>query len=321
MKLALGMRDLSEENLQFAVQLGVTHIVAVSPSVGASDGPYYDYERLVQLKTQIEAAGLELGAIQNIPPSWYDKIIYGAPGREEQLDYYCRTVENVGRAGVPILHYNFHAVKVWRTSRHTRGRGGALFTSYDHALMANAPLAGPRPIGDDELWASYECLIRRILPVAESVGLRMALHPDDPPISPIAGAACLFRDVAAFQRALDMVPSPANGLLFCQGCYAEMLGEGVYDAIRHFGRQGKIFYVHFRNVVGRMPRFREAFIDNGDINMLKAMRIYREVGFDGPMIPDHLPHMPGDSDYAHRANAHAVGYMKALMEAAEAMAG
>ena len=321
MKPALGMRDLTEENLQFAAQIGVTHIIAVSPPVAANDGPYYDYERLIQLRTQIEAAGLTLAGIQNIPPAWYHEIIYALPGREEQLDYYCKTVENVGRAGIPILHYNFHAVKVWRTSRHTPGRGGALFTSYDHELMKNAPLAGPRPIADEELWANFEVFIKRIMPVAESVGLKMALHPDDPPISPIAGAACLFRSVDAFQRALDMIPSPSNGLLFCQGCYAEMLGEGVYEAIRHFGRQGKIFYVHFRNVVGRVPRFREAFIDNGDIDMFKAMRIYKEVGFDGPMIPDHLPRIIGDSDYAHRARAHAIGYMRALMQAVEALDG
>ena len=316
MKLALGMHDLCEENLKFARQIGVTHLIVVSPNATV-DGPCYDYERLVQLRSQVEEAGLEVGGIQNMPPAWYDKFRYGLPGRDEQIDRYCKTIENVGRAGIPILHYNFHAVKVWRTSRHTRGRGGALFTSYDHALMENAPLVGPKPLGEDELWEYFEYFITRIMPVAESVGLKMALHPDDPPISPIAGAACLFRSVAAFQRAIDMAPSPSNGLLFCQGCYAEMLGEGVYDAIRHFGSQGKIFYVHFRNVVGKMPKFREAFIDNGDINMLKAMRIYKEVGFDGPMIPDHLPHMDGDSSYAHRARAHAIGYMKALMEAAE----
>lgn len=317
MKLALGMRDITEANLEFAVQIGVTHIVAAAPQNMTVEGPFYDYERLIQLRTQIENAGLELGAIQNLPPAWYHKIVYGLPGREEELDNYCRTIENVGRAGIPILHYNFHAVKVWRTSRHTRGRGGALFTSYDHALMENAPLVGEKAMDDDELWAHFEVFIKRIMPVAESVGVKMALHPDDPPISPIAGCACLFRSVEAFQRAIDMAPSPSNGLLFCQGCYAEMLGEGVYDAIRHFGEQHKIFYVHFRNVVGTMPRFREAFIDNGDIDMLRAMRIYKEVGFDGPMIPDHMPHMPADGPYAERARAHAIGYMRALMQAVE----
>ena len=316
MKLALGMRDLSEENLRFARQIGVTDLVIASPEGLAVEGPFYDYERLVQLRTRVEAADLRLAAVQNIPTDWYDRIRFGLPGRDEQLDCYCRTIINVASAGIPILHYNFHAFRVWRTSRHTRGRGGALFTSYDHALMRNAPSVGEHQVDEDEMWANYEHFLKHIIPVAESVGLKMALHPDDPPISPIAGSACLFRSVEAFQRALDLVPSPSNGLLFCQGCFSEMLGDGVYDAIRHFGRQGKIFYVHFRNTIGRVPKFREAFIDNGEIDMLKAMRTYREVGFDGPMIPDHLPHIVGDSTYTHRARAHAIGYMKALMQAA-----
>jgi mannonate dehydratase len=317
MKLALGMRAVNEENLQFAKQIGVTDLVIAGPDL-AVEGDYYDYARTVQLITRIEAAGLRLAALQNMPHRWYQKIIYGLPGRDEQIENYIRSITNVGKAGVPILHYNFHAVRVWRTSRHTRGRGEALFTSYDHALMENAPLVGPKEIGDEELWANFEYFAGQIIPAAESVGLKMALHPDDPPVSPIAGAACLFRDVDSFQRVLDMVPSPSNGLLFCQGCFTEMVGEGVYDAIRHFGGQGKVFYVHFRNVVGSMPAFREAFIDNGDIDMLKAMKTWKEVGFDGPMIPDHLPHMKGDSDYQHRARAHAIGYMKALMQAVDA---
>lgn len=315
MKLAMGMGDLTEENLQFARQIGVTHLVFTRPRLLAAGGAYYDYMRLVQLRTRVEAAGLKVAAIQNVPSEWYDKIRYGLPGRDEQIANYCRTVTNLGKAGIPILGYNFHAVTVWRTSRHTRGRGDALFTSYDHALMEDAPLIGPKEIGDDELWENYEYFITRVIPVAESVGLKMALHPDDPPISPIAGAACLFRDVDAFQRALDMAPSPSNGLVFCQGCFTEMLGRGVFDAIRHFGNQGKVFYVHFRNVVGSMPRFREAFVDNGDINMFEALKVWKEVGFDGPMIPDHLPRVVGDSEYAHRARAHAIGYMKALMTA------
>ncbi len=319
MKLAEGMARITEENLLFAKQIGVTDIVAINPPAQAADGPYYDYERLVQVKTQIENAGLRMAAIQNIPPAWYNKAIYGLPGRDEQIDYFCRSIINVGKAGIPIMHYNWHPVKVWRTSRHTRDRGGALVTSYDHALMVNAPLAGPKEIGDDELWANFEYFIKRIMPVAESVGLKMALHPDDPPISPIAGAAQLFRDIPAFQRALDMVPSPSNGLLFCQGCFTEMYGQGVFDAIRHFGRQGKVFYVHFRNVAGKMPAFRETFIDTGDINMFEAMKVWKEVGFDGPMIPDHLPHITGDTEDARAARAHAIGYMKALMTAVGAV--
>lgn len=316
MRPALGIHDLSDENLTFAKQIGARDLVVTRPEgVEADDGPYYDYTRLVQLRTRLENAGLRLAAIQNIPTSYYDKILWGLPGRDEQIENYIKTITNVGKAGVPILHYNFHAIRVWRTSRHTRDRGDAHVTSYDHSLMENAP-AERGELGYDELWDNFEYFLRRIMPAAEDVGLKMALHPDDPPVTPIAGAACLFVDVDAFQRVLDMVPSPSNGLLFCNGCYAEMLGTGVYDAIRHFGNQGKIFYVHFRNVSGSSHNFRETFIDTGDIDMLQAMQVYKEVGFDGVMIPDHLPGIVGDSSFRHRSNAYAIGYMRALMHAA-----
>ncbi|GIV78195.1 mannonate dehydratase [Litorilinea aerophila] len=316
MRPALGLHEITEESLQFAKQIGVTDIVAIRPTgLVAADGPYYDYARLVQLRSQIEAAGLRLSAIQNIPTEWYNKIVWNLPGRDEQIDYYCRTIANVGRAGIPILHYNFHALRVWRTSRHTRDRGGALVTSYDHSLMTNAPIIGPRELSEDELWDNFEYFLRRVIPVAEDVGLKMALHPDDPPVSPIGGAACLFVTMESFQRVLDLVPSPSNGLLFCNGCFAEMLGQGLFEAIKHFGKQGKIFYVHFRNIAGSPTNFRETFIDTGDIDMLSAMKAYYEVGFDGPMIPDHLPDIIGDTPFRHIANAYTIGYMRALMKA------
>lgn len=151
------------------------------------------------------------------------------------------------------------------------------------------------------MWEHYECFITRMMPISESVGLKMRLHPSDPPISPIAGRSYLFTDVSVLQRALELVPSPSSGLLFCQGCFTEMLGEGVSDAIRHFGRQVRVFYVHFRSVVGMLPKFRGAFIDNGDIEMLKAMKVWKETGSSGPMIPDHYPRIVADSEEAHWA--------------------
>ena len=317
MQVADGMYRVNEEDLQFSRQIGVTHLVtrpAATPERG-----YYDYASLIQLRTQVESAGLQVTAIHDVLPEWNDQIRRGLPGREEQLDNYCRTVENIGRAGIPILGYSFHAYQVWRTTRHAPDRGGATFTGYDHALMRDAPPLAQPPIGDEQMWDNYTYFLKRVLPVAESAGVKLALHPDDPPISPIAGAACIFRSVEAFQRVLDMAPSPSNGLLFCQGCYTEMLGPGVYDAIRHFAAQGKVFYVHFRNVAGQLPVFREAFLDTGDIDMFKAMQVWKESGYDGPMMPDHYGHIVGDTDYGHRAHAHAIGYMQALMAAAGAL--
>ncbi len=314
MRVAMGMMDVSDDDLQFARQIGVTDLVT-RPECRAEDG-HYRLEALERLRERVEAAGLRVAAIHDVHPAWNDKIRTGLPGRDEQIDHYCQSLTNIGRAGIPILGYSFHAVRVWRTSRHARGRGGILCTSYDHALMRDAPPMAPKAIDDEAQWANLEYFLRRVMPAAEAAGVRMALHPDDPPISPIAGAASILRSVEAFQRVLDMVPSPSNGVLFCQGCFIEMLGQGVFDAIRHFGRQGKVFYVHFRNVVGAVPRFREALMDEGDIDMLAAMRAWKEVGFDGPMMPDHHPRVEGDTAYGHRARSFAIGYMRGLMEAA-----
>jgi mannonate dehydratase len=312
----MNLDHVTERDLQFANQIGVTDLIVSRPESLAVAGPYYDYERVVQLRSQVEASGLRLAAIQGVPAEWMRRIREGSPGWDEQVLNYCRTVENVGKAGVPILGYSFHE-RIWRTSWHTRGRGDARLSSYDHSLMESASGAASEGAGKEVLWERFERFIRQVIPLAESVGLRMALHPDDPPISPIAGTEYLFTDVNAFQRALDMVPSPSNGLLFCQGCFTEMLGDGVFDAIRQFGGQGRVCYVHFRNVVGSLPAFREAFIDNGDIDMFAALKTWKEVGFDGAMIPDHYPKVVGDSAEGYIARAHAVGYMKALMSAVE----
>jgi len=308
---------VTEERLQYARQLGVTHVVT-RPEYRLEDG-CYGYEELVQLRTRVEAAGLQVAAIHDVPSEWNGRIRLGLAGREEQLDNYCRTLENMGRAGMPILGYSFHADRVWRTTRHAPARGGASCTGYDHALMVGRPPYGGTVVTDEERWEHLRAFISRVIPVAERAGVRMALHPDDPPMSPIAGMAYILRDVAAFQRVLDMAPSPSNGLLFCQGCFAEMLGARVLEAIDHFGRQGKVFYVHYRNIKGMVPNFRESIIDEGDIDMWAAMRAWKEVGFDGPMMPDHYPTLLGDSEYMHRARAQAIGYMKAMMTAAGAL--
>ena len=240
MRVAMGMLSVTEEELRFAAQIGVTDLVT-RPTFMPNESSY-SYESLVRLRSRVEGAGLRVAAIHDVPPTWNDKIRLGLSGRERQIDAYCRTIENMGRAGIPILGYSFHAHKVWRTSRHARGRGGALCTGYDHALMTNAPLFTERRIGDEERWEHLSFFLRRVIPAAESAGVRMALHPDDPPISPIAGAAYILRDMPAFQRVLELVPSPANGILFCQRCFNEKQGERVYDANRHVGTPSKEIY-------------------------------------------------------------------------------
>ena len=171
-------------------------------------------------------------------------------------------------------------------------------------------------VTDRQVWDNVSWFLERVVPVAEDAGVKLALHPDDPPVSPIGGVARVFRNQAALRRVVDIVPSDANGLTFCVGTIAAMPGD-VFEAIRYFGTRGKFHYVHFRNVTGTVPAFAETFIDEGYVDMVRAMRAFREVGFDGPMVEDHVPEMAGGPEQ-WPAKAFALGYMRAVMQAAAA---
>jgi mannonate dehydratase len=303
----------TEENLTFAKQLGVTDIIT-----GANSAPgkkFWDYQPLLRLRTRIETAGLRLAAIENLPLCHYDKIKLGKQGRDDQIRNWGKTLENMGAAGIPILGY-YWFINYWRTNVSTLNRGGARTTSFNYEQVKNAPLSKHGIISDEQMWDNYEYFIRKIIPLAENANVKLALHPDDPPVSPIAGIANIFRSPEAFKKAFELVPSKNNALDFCQGCFSEM-GIDVIESIRYFGLKKKILYVHFRNVAGNPYDFTETFIDNGQTNMLKAMQTYKEVGFDGPMAPDHMPRIDNDTEYGHGSVSFALGYMKALMKCVE----
>ena len=234
----------------------------------------------------------------------------------------------MGAAGVPVICYFFSLRSSighygLRTSRSTPGRGGAKVTSFDHDQIRSAtqdfwdpPVDRSLEVTDQQVWDNVTWFLERVIPVAEDAGVKLALHPDDPPVSPIGGVARVFRNHAALKRVVDIVPSDANGLTFCVGTFGAMPGD-VFDAIRYFGTRNKIHHVHFRNVTGTVPVFSETFIDEGHVDMVKAMKAYRDTGFDGPMVEDHVPEMAGGPDQ-WPAKAFALGYMKAVMQAANA---
>ena len=329
MKLALGsVKEVTHETLVFGRQMGATHVVIHTPQISDDRLGYYDYPDLLRLKGQVEESGLEIAAIENAPYNWYDKVLFGLPGRDQQIENWCTTLKNMGRAGIPILGYHFMALSVWRTSRTTPGRGGALVTSFDYETSLSFPdktkfsrtigkstdlLQGSLERSDQEMWDNLTYFIKAVIPVAEEAGVRMALHPDDPPISPLGGVARIMRSHSALKRLTEIVPSHYNGLEFCQGTVSEM-PENVLDAIRYFGNKDLICYVHFRNVSQSVPSFDETFIDEGHVDMLEAMKLYKEVGFTGPIIDDHTPEVIEDTPYGHRGRAYAMGYIKALMQ-------
>jgi mannonate dehydratase len=312
MRLAIGQfNELTDERLEFIRQLGVKDVLLNTPRLPGQT--HWEFMDLLHWRTRCEDAGLRLAALENVPRSFYLEAMLGRPGRDEQIEHMATTIRNMGRAGIPILGYNWMPNGVWRTSRTTPGRGGVKVTSFDLALAEKAPLSFGREYSDDELWANYTYFIQALLPVAEEAGVKLALHPDDPPVASLGGVARIFRNFQGFKRAMEIGDSRMHGLDFCHGSWSSM-GPGVLEAIRYFGERDKILYIHFRDVQGSVPRFQECFVEEGNSDMFEVMKTLKEVGFTGFLIPDHVPHMVDDTPWGHRARAYSIGYMRALLE-------
>jgi mannonate dehydratase len=301
------------EFLQFAAQYGATDVLLNTPVLpGANRWELVD---LVKLRVTVEQYKLKLTALENVPSYFYDHIMLNGPRRDEQIENMISTVRNIARAGIPIFGYNWMPSHVWRTPP-AHIRGGAVATAYDHALGEQMPLTHDRDYSEEEMWANLEYWIKIITPVAEEEGIRLGIHPCDPPVPVLGGIPQLLRNFAAYKRLVEIYPSDSNAIEFCQGTMAEMQDDvDIYDKIRYFGSRHKILYVHFRNVDGTVPRFREEFINTGYVDMFKAMEIYYDIGFDSFFIDDHVPQTIQDTVWGHRGRAFANGYIQALIEA------
>ena len=176
----------------------------------------------------------------------------------------------------------------------------------------SAPEGTLPKIDHNELWERLRYFLNEILPVAEEAGVQMAAHPDDPPMPVVRETPRLVYQPHMYQRLLDMNPSPSNNLEFCLGSIAEMTEGDVYEATDTYSRQGKISYVHFRNIVGKVPSYREVFVDEGDMDMFRILRILKKNNFKGVLIPDHTPQMTCNAPW-HAGMAYAMGYIKAAI--------
>ena len=314
MRVALGQFDeLSDEIMLYIKQLGADDFLMNTPLLPGTER--WEYEDLCELRQRADNAGLRLMALENVPVSFYDRAMLGLPGRDEQIDNMCATIRHMGRAGIPILGYHWMPNRVWRTPEPAILRGGALGTRFDMAAHEHAPLTHSREFSEAEMWSNYVYYMERVLPVAEDAGVTLALHPDDPPVASLGGIARIFREFSGFQRAMAEFDSRNHGLDFCMGCWSEMGGmQTVMEGIRYFGKQGKIAYVHFRDVQGTVPCFNECFINEGNVEPFEVMKALRESGFSGIMITDHVPSMNGDTPWGHRGRAYAIGYMTAMLE-------
>ncbi|HBD82891.1 MAG TPA: mannonate dehydratase, partial [Dehalococcoidia bacterium] len=263
---------------------------------------------------------LKLSALENVPTSFYDHIMLNGPRRDEQIENMIVTVRNIARAGIPIFGYNWMPSMVWRTEPAII-RCGTVATAFDYEEAQKLPLTHDREYDEEEMWGNLEYWIKIITPIAEEEGIRLGIHPCDPPVEKLGGIPQLLRSFESYRRLIEIYPSDSNAIEFCQGTFSEMQGDDIYEMIRYFGERHKIMYVHFRNVSGQVPKFHEEFINTGYVDMHKAMTIYNEVGFDGFFIDDHVPQTYQDTEWGHRGRAFANGYIQAMIEAVTKQAG
>jgi mannonate dehydratase len=253
------------------------------------------------------------------------RVQLGLPGRDEDIATYCRFVKDLGKLGVPIASYDFHPANTYTTRVvQRRGYTAREFDVEDFHTKVEKP-AFPREYSADDIWAAYTYFVKAVLPVAAESHVKLALHPDDPPLAKMNGVAKLFTHYDGYRRAEEISGgSPWWGLTFCVGTWSEggdKMGKNVFEMIKDFGGRGKIFEVHFRNVTGPLPHFVETFPDDGYMDMYQVMKALREVKFSGAAEPDHVPKLVGDSGLLRSGTAYCIAYMKALVRRANEEVG
>ena len=314
MKLATVLTPINPYHLQLAAQCGVEEVVARYPGPDLADWQ--------ALQAQIASFGMKWTVIEGNLPLENQKV-----GRDDgsEVAEFQSLLRQAGELGIPLVCYNFMAGTDWvRTTTNVLARGGAWVTGFsladvDHAVSLDARRGAidRESIDSAALWNNLERMLNELIPVAEEAGVTLCMHPDDPPLPEFLGRARIMNSVEGFERLVRLVPSPRNAICFCQGSFATM-GVDIPATIRRLGPHIK--YVHFRDVSGTPESFVETFHDIGPTDMAAAIRAYREIGFDGPIRPDHVPQLVGEEDgepgYTMLGRLFAYGYLRGLMEAA-----
>lgn len=326
MKLSLLLPPkFDERKWTLARQIGVKYaITKAMPGLSGREAPY-NLESLKAIQTEFREAGFELYGLEG---DQFDMspIKLGLPGRDELIEKYKQMIWNMGQLGIPLLCYNFMAVTGWyRSKTDVQERGGALTSEFNLKATENDLVPGELRISDEKLWDNLFYFLDAVLPVAEESGVKMALHPDDPPISPFLGVGRILTSVAAFDKVLSRYSSPSNGITFCQATFKTMNADLIALSTKWI-KANKIFFIHLRDVEGDVNCFHETFIDNGPTPMAEMIRHYHDCGFDGILRSDHAPAMFGETHqtfnggisagYDILGHIFAVGYIRGICESA-----
>ena len=349
MKLGLGLYKhmLTPDNFAFAKQAGATHIIAHLVDYfrgGKGHSASYDQplgtdwgwglagdpnrlwalDELVSLRRHVEAAGLTLEAIENFDPAHWHDILLDGPKRALHVENVKTIIRRMGEAGIPIMGYNFSIAGVAGRTKGNYARGGApsvgMEGAYDQPMPngmvwnmvydAEAPAGVIPSATHEQLWSRLERFLNEVLPVAEAAGVKLAAHPDDPPMPTVRGQPRLVYQPRHYQKLIDLNPSPANQLEFCVGSLAEMTEGDIYETVDTYSRQHRLGYVHLRNVRDKVPHYKETFIDDGEMDVLRVLAILHRNKFEGVIIPDHAPQMSCAAPW-HAGMAYAMGFLKA----------
>lgn len=352
MKLGLGLYNhmLNRQHFDFAKQCGCSHLVVhlvdyfnkgsqeninnqpigneTGWGIAGKSAPMWELDSLIRLKKEINAAGLEWEAIENFDPADWHDILLDGPQKHKQIEILKQHIRNVGKAGIPVIGYNFSLAGVCSRATGPFARGQAVSVGMEQVderpipngmvwnmVYDTAASDGFLPdISHDELWQRLDWFLKELIPVAEEAGVILAAHPDDPPMPVVRNTPRLVYQPHMYQRLLDIYPSTHNQLEFCLGSLAEMTEGDIYEATRKYAHH--IGYIHFRNVKGKVPNYQETFVDDGDIDMAQIIRILKDKDFNGVLIPDHTPQMSCDGSW-YAGMAFALGYIKALIKIIE----
>jgi mannonate dehydratase len=310
--------ELHENHFNYLKQMGVEYLEIRIPSEQSS------FKNIIDIRNKVEKAGLKVFEIMLADKYNFKEAALGLPGKKEEILFFQNFLRDLGKAGIDTTTYAWQTGGVYKTgTTMTRGCSSRLF---ELESAQTEPNSYDKAFSEAELWDNYQYFMKRVLPVAEDAGVRLQLHPNDPPVTHM-GVPRIFSSTKAFRLAMEISNhSPYSGMLFCTGTFAEMSGpegkgEDLIEAIHEFGSRGHIYQVHFRNVSSTLPDFHETFPDNGYLNMYKVIKALGEVNFNGMVVPDHVPLCENSEAGPEAGEAYIFGYIRALIQAVDTETG